>query len=253
MLKSCAKTSTIEPNDMTTRTASGDARTRTVPAMSDTAIYESILAAVIDQRLPPGARLTEAELCDIYGVARRAVERVLVRLDAAGVVTHERNRGARVAQPTAEDARDVFALRRLVEGEVIRLVSGRLSETARARLVAALAAEHAETPPENDRARIQHSGDFHVLLAEDCGNREIARLVRRLVARTSLITQLYGNAAALDCWHEDHVRLVDLLAEGATEAAADLMERHLQSIENALRLSEPQRDNLDLRAALRAR
>ena len=80
-------------------------------------------------------------------MARRVIERVLVRLDADGVVTHARNRGARVAQPTAEDARDVFALRRLVEGEVIRLVCGRLSQTARARLAATLEAEHAETPP----------------------------------------------------------------------------------------------------------
>lgn len=238
---------------MTTRTAPGGDRNKTVQAMSDTDIYESILAAVIDQRLPPGTRLTEAELCNIYGVARRVIERVLVRLDADGVVTHARNRGARVAQPTAEDARDVFALRRLVEGEVIRLVCGRLSETARARLAATLEAEHAETHPARDRARIQHSGDFHVVLAEDCGNREIARLVRRLVARTSLITQLFGNASSLDCWHEDHAHLVELLAEGAKEAAADLMERHLRGIENALRLSEPHQGGLDLRAALRAR
>jgi len=221
---------------------------RKVPAADDSTVYASILAAVIDQRLPPGTRLTEAELCTIYGTARRNVERVLVRLEAEGVVTIERNRGARVAQPSAQDARDVFALRRLVEAEVVRLVSGRLSPDARARITASLEAEHAHD--EADRGRIHHSGDFHILLAEECGNAEIRRLVYRLVARTSLITQLYGNNRALDCWHEEHVELVDLLSEGATEAAATLMLKHLDSIEGALRLVEPGEETPDLRTAL---
>lgn len=88
-----------------------------------------------------------------------------------------------------------------------------------------------------DRARIHHSGDFHVLLAQECGNGEIKSLIRRLVARTSLITELFGNDRALECWHEEHVRLLDMLAVGTTAAATKLMLMQLQSIEDELRLN----------------
>lgn len=235
---------------MTTQRPSPRTGYRKVPVADDSTVYNSILAAVIDQRLPPGTRLTEAELCDIYGTARRNVERVLVRLEAEGVISIERNRGARVAQPSAQDARDVFALRRLVEAEVVRLVSGRLTPAARARIVASLEAEHAHETEGLTRSRIHHSGDFHILLADECGNGEIRKLIYRLVARTSLITQLYGNNQALDCWHGEHVQLVDLLTQGATEAAVGLMLKHLDSIEGALRLVEPNHDGPNLRMAL---
>jgi len=230
--------------------SSKTAERRRLRKATDSEIYESILSAVIDQRLPPGTRLTEAELCSVYGTARRKVERVLIRLEAMGIVSIERNRGARVAQPSAQEARDVFALRRLVEAEVVRLVSGRLSPDARARIASSLETEHAHRQSGLTRDRIHHSGDFHILLAEECGNDEIRRLVYRLVARTSLITQLYGNNQALDCWHDEHVDLIELLDRGATEAAIDLMLRHLDSIEDALRLTEPGVDEPDLRAAL---
>ncbi len=220
------------------------------PALDDVAIYDSILSAVIDQRLPPGTRLTEAELCSIYGTSRRSIERVLVRLEAEGVVTIERNRGARVARPTAQDARDVFDLRRLVEVQVVKLLSGRITSQAHHRLVASLGAEDSRVQDTQDRARIHHSGDFHILLADECGNSEIRRLVCRLVARTSLITQLFGNNQALDCWHDEHVRLVELLMEGETEEAEALMVQHLGSIEGALRLVEPRDQETSLRAAL---
>ena len=226
------------------------AKHRKVPVADDSMIYESMLSAVIDQRLPPGTRLTEAELCSIYGTARRNVERVLVRLEAEGVVKIERNRGARVAQPSAKDARDVFALRRLVEVEIVRLVSGNLSPEAHSRLMLSLEAEHVHGHVGLDRDRIHHSGDFHILLAQECGNGEILRLVYRLVALTSLITQLFGNNQALDCWHEEHVELVDLLVLGETEAAIVLMKKHLDSIEGALRLVEPRDGDIDLRVAL---
>lgn len=235
---------------MSTKLTSSKANHRKVRGADDSTVYNSILAAVIDQRLPPGTRLTEAELCTIYGTARRNVERVLVRLEAEGVITIERNRGARVAQPSAQDARDVFALRRLVEVEVVRLVSGQFSPAARSRIVASLEAEHSNEQEDLNRDRIHHSGDFHTLLADECGNGEIRRLVYRLVARTSLITQLYGNHQALDCWHDEHIELVDLLTQGATEEAAELMLRHLDSIEGALRLVEPSCEEPDLKAAL---
>jgi DNA-binding GntR family transcriptional regulator len=209
-----------------------------------------MLNAIIDQRLPPGTRLIEAELCDIYGTSRRNIERVLVRLETEGVVTIERNRGARIAQPTPRDAANIFALRKLVESEVIRLLSGKISEPPESRIRAALLEEQKAPSDQNDRMHIHHSGEFHVILAEECGNAEITSLIRRLVARTSLVTQLFGNDRALECWHEEHLLLVDLLVSGATEKASDLMLAHLNSIEGELRLSEPKEAELDLRNAL---
>jgi DNA-binding GntR family transcriptional regulator len=218
--------------------------------MDDGEIHGAMLAAVIDQRLLPGTRLPEAELCDVFDVPRRNVERVLVRLAAEGVVTLERNRGASISRPTAQDARDIFALRGVVEREVVRLVCGAVTPEMRSDLEASLAAEEAGRGPPEGRDRIRRSGEFHVVLAEHCGNAEIRTLVKRLVARTSLVTQLYGNDRALNCWHHEHVRLLELLVEGRREEADALMLSHLRSIEGDLRPLELDTPKPDLSAAL---
>ena len=48
--------------------------------LSEEAIYEKILAAVFDHRLPPGTKLGEDRLASIFGVSRARIRRVLPRL-----------------------------------------------------------------------------------------------------------------------------------------------------------------------------
>lgn len=207
-------------------------------------IYRTILDSIIDQRLLPGTKLAEEELADIFRVSRRQIEKALVRLTADGLVTHERNRGARVRAPTPQEARDVFELRRVLETAVVRRVAERRPPLGP--LLACIAAEEAARSGDAPRRAVHHSGEYHVVLADLSGNAEFRVLVWRLVARTSLITHLYRNEAALTCWHDDHRLLVEMLQDGRAEPAAQLMSAHLTSIENALRLDarSPRADGL---------
>src|SRR5918994_3045368 len=89
-----------------------------LPASEDS-IYERILAAIFEHRLPPGTKLGEDRLASIFGVSRARIRRVLPRLAHESVVTLEPNRGAFVAKPTIAEARDVFQARRLIEPGIV--------------------------------------------------------------------------------------------------------------------------------------
>ena len=65
-------------------------------------IVRRIHDAVIEQRLPPGTKLSEAALCDAFGVGRARVRRSLVVLAGREIVELHTNRGAFVARPTPE-------------------------------------------------------------------------------------------------------------------------------------------------------
>ena len=47
---------------------------------TDVAVYESIAAAIFEQRLPPGTKLTEDTLGSIFGVSRTLIRNALLRL-----------------------------------------------------------------------------------------------------------------------------------------------------------------------------
>src|ERR1051326_381415 len=88
-------------------------------------VYAGLFAAIIDHRLTPGTRLPEDEIGTVCGASRTIVRTALQALAHERLVTIEPNRGAQVAQPTIEEARQVFEARSLIEPRVAALAAGR--------------------------------------------------------------------------------------------------------------------------------
>src|SRR5437867_4139986 len=91
--------------------------------LSDERMYDEIYSAIIKHNLPPGTKLPEDALADVFGVSRTRIRKVLHQLAHEGMVSLERNRGASVAKPPTQEARDVFAARRLVETAAVREIA----------------------------------------------------------------------------------------------------------------------------------
>src|SRR5271165_969320 len=68
-------------------------------------IYRSVLDAVVEHRLPPGAKLTEEQLGAIFGASRTTVRSALQALAHGHIVTLAPHRSAFVSAPTMETAR----------------------------------------------------------------------------------------------------------------------------------------------------
>ena len=89
--------------------------------LSDNEMYDRMVSAILDHRLPPGTKLVEDKLAAAFGVSRTRVRPVLVRLANEQVVTLTPNRGASIAQPTPQEALEVFEARRLIEPRLVEL------------------------------------------------------------------------------------------------------------------------------------
>jgi len=215
-------------------------------------IYQHIVRAVGEHRLPPGTKLGEETLAELYGVSRARVRQALHHLALTHIVTLHPNRGAFVSEPTIKEARAVFAARRLVEPPLAASLVGRLGTPQLQRLKRHVAAEEAARSARDRHEGIKLSGEFHVLLAELGGNDVVTDMVRGLVARSSLIIALYQRAASVDCAPDEHGELVDALAGRPARVIARLMDHHLRHVEAGLLLSTPTRAVVDLRAVLAA-
>src|SRR3954469_18817010 len=89
--------------------------------LSDNEISERMVSAILDHKLPPGTKLVEDKLATAFGVSRTRVRPVLVRLANEQVVTLIPTRGATIAQPSRQEAREVFEVRRLIEPTLVAL------------------------------------------------------------------------------------------------------------------------------------
>jgi DNA-binding GntR family transcriptional regulator len=214
-------------------------------------LYRSVLAAVVEHRLPPGAKLTEEQLGAVFGASRTIVRSALQALAHDHIVTITRNRGAFVSAPTVADAHDVFHGRKLVEGAIAREVAGRIAASDILALRALLDQEQNAMSGGDRHAAIRLSGAFHVAVAAICGEGVLTTFLRGLISRSSLVIALYGRGAASACGHDDHVQFLQALEARDGDRAARLMTEHLDHILGDLDLSRGADAAVDVAAVLR--
>lgn len=213
-------------------------------------IAERIWLSIADRRLRPGTRLKETELAEVFGVSRARVRQALAILGREGLVSSEANKGSFVAEPDAEEARDVFHIRRGVEQRVLDRLGDRLDARRLAQLRAHVEQERAACARNDRRAIIRLSGGFHLMLAEMSDAGFLAGLMRDLVSRSSLITAAFRDSDRLNCGPDEHDQIVDMLEKRDVEGARAAMAHHLDHVENALNLDGGKTSVHSLREAL---
>lgn len=199
-------------------------------------IVERIYEAVIDQRLAPGAKLSEASLCKAFGVGRMRIRRCLLILASREVVELQPNRGAYVAQPSAQQAREIFEARLAIEPSLARLAAERVKRSDVKTLRALHHKEAQAHAAGNRREAIRLSGQFHVALAQVADNAVMLRIVKDLVTRSSLIIGMYGDPGFTNCRDDDHMAIVEALLAKDGAQAEQLMKLHLSHITEHLDL-----------------
>ena len=119
-----------------------------------------------------------------------------------------------------------------------------------ARLRSQLADERAARQANDRRALIRLTGEFHLLIAEMCGNKLVSRMLKELESLTCLVIYLYDAPTMPACRGDDHVEIVAALAAGNGKRAAVAMLRHLDEVEASLRLDAPRTAEVELEAVL---
>ncbi|WP_374488073.1 GntR family transcriptional regulator [Zoogloea sp.] len=213
-----------------------------VPQEKDEVIYAHLHAAICDSKLLPGTRLPEDTLSVSFGVSRTVVRKVLQRLACEGLVAMRPNRGAQVAEPSVNEARDIFATRRILECGALAEMQNPIPAAKLESLRALVEAEDAAQMSGNRVDAIRLSGEFHIELAALTGNLVLTEMVAKLVARSSLIIATYGSPIAVVCRHSEHEQIIDLLARSDAAGAAAWMQEHLLTIERGLRWEHPASD-----------
>ena len=198
------------------------------------AIADALTRAIVAHQVLPGEKLVEQKLADQFGVSRTVVRQALNRLSQNRLITLSPARGASVAAPSAQEAHQVFAVRRMLEAGMVRTFVAQASEADLAALEAHLQLEHAAVQRGDVPDRTDLLGDFHVQMALRLGNQVLAEALRDLISRCALITLMYQSPNAAAHSLEEHGAIVAALRARDVRRAVRLMDSHLLHVEQAL-------------------
>ena len=205
------------------------------------AIYRALRRAIIEQALEPGAKLPEDAIGERFGASRTIVRHALGQLAAEGLVELRRNRGAAVATPSWEQARDMFDARIAMERLVMQRLAGNLTR-AQVEQLKSHVSEEEKARGRDEPLSIRLATEFHIVLAEMTGSEVLARYVSELSLRCGLILALYSRPHSSECAVSEHRAIIDALVKGDAPRAIAVMDHHLEAVASrALIVSRPNR------------
>lgn len=196
----------------------------------DEYIFQALMTAIVEHQLLPGSKLPEEALAEVFGVSRTGIRKVLQRLAAVQMVTLTPRRGAHVASPTVEDARQIFRTRALLEVANLPDVLARCRAPHLAALEGVIRQEQQAHEAYDGPAAIRHSASFHIQLQAISGNQVMTDMVTRLSQRTSLAIAAWGAPWRQGCRCNDHEQLVELLRQKALQPLSDALMHHFEHI-----------------------
>ena len=195
-------------------------------------IVQTIADAISEQRLLPGARLTEESLSRHFNAPKALVEQSLLRLSNDRLVTLRSPKGAYVSVRGMEDIEQALAVRRMIECEIVRQLSTLLSPQH------ALNLRRAATSNKNSNDKIsnQHTScdQFHIELARSLGNEVLVKVLIDLIDRSEGPRNEAQPQTRAHCNADEHMRIVEALENGNGMMATKLMHRHLKTLERGL-------------------
>jgi DNA-binding GntR family transcriptional regulator len=192
------------------------------------AATEVIRQAILDGRLEPGRRLKEEELARELGISRTPVREALLMLQAEGLVDASPNRGAVVRSHDADDLRDLYQLRAVLEGYAARLAAGRISDEEVDQLWASCDRFDAIAGDADIRELVRENFVFHNSVLDFAGSARLAWMVRKVI-ETPLVYKSY-------IWYTPeqrrisghyHRQITKALAAHDDERAELLMKEHV--------------------------
>jgi len=146
-------------------------------------VVEALRQSIVLGRLVPGSRLIERELIEMMGVSRTVVREALRQLEAEGLIDVVANKGAIVRNLSRAEAKDLYAIRAVLEGLAARLFAERADKATRDDLVANLAVT-AKAYDDGDPATIVEAKNaFYATLFSGAGSETLSEMIDALQAR----------------------------------------------------------------------
>jgi DNA-binding GntR family transcriptional regulator len=197
-------------------------------------IVATLKERIIHWQYPPEHRLTEAELCQKFGVSRSPVREALRTLATDGFVKKMPNRGYAVKQHNLREIEELYEVRLALELFVVECLAKRGTPKnddidALKRTWTSLL--NGSSKKDEELARLDTL--FHETLAQAAGNKSLLRQLRAINERLLLFRMLdFGKAHRVESTCHQHLEILKRIAAKDISGARKAMQRNIEEGRN---------------------
>lgn len=202
-------------------------------SLSDQA-FKVIKERILEGQMPPSSHFVADDIAKELGISRTPVREALSKLALGGLVNYN-GKGYSVASYTANDIRELFAVRRILEMYALRECFARLSEDhlSRFRLAYERAQKRIKEKGEDSNIMIKLDADLHQFFYDGSGNQRLIKILEDIAEQLGLIHK-WGNITKRTEYIEsakieEYGDFLSSLESKDLKRASHLLEQHLTS------------------------
>ena len=190
---------------------------------------------IITGALEPGELQNEMRLAEALGVSRTPVREALLELSREGMVAFVPGKGVEVCKLTTEQVREVFEIRRIIEGHIIKEITTRLTDVDMQEIDRNISDQEKMLRNAERPAFIEYDKQFHLFLASKIGNRQIESILDNMRDQMHLMgIRAVEDDTRMKQVIDEHRAIFSALKEGDPQKAFNALMNHLKNTEKTI-------------------
>jgi DNA-binding GntR family transcriptional regulator len=191
-------------------------------------VCDRLRSAIVTGHYAPGTRMVERELTSRLKVSRTPIREAFRRLEEEGLVVGYPHRGYFVREPTFDEAKQAYEMRRIVETAACGLAAERATEVDIAAMREAIRMAQAVIDSGDRMALLLCNKEIHLLMVRSAGNAFIEKEWHSMWAFADLMRgRWWSKTDRPETGHYEHKALVEAIAEHDTKLVRRLASEHV--------------------------
>ncbi len=195
-------------------------------------LYAVLSRAIIEGQIRPGDRIQPDQIAAHFSVSKIPVREALRSLEAGGWVTMKPRRGIYVQEHTAEELRNLYEMRFILEPQIARLAAERRTAAQLKVVEASLALGRTALKRESKIDLAESNRTFHAAFAAASNNAYATKVIQGIEARLQWYYPHVLISRAQQTL-EEHAAIFQAIKAGDGKAAEEATLRHLGATREA--------------------
>jgi len=193
-------------------------------------VTERLRQAILNGHFEPGDRLDQDAIAAELEVSRTPLREAIAALETEGLLESSPYQGVFVTSVSKKDIHEVFAVRALLEAEVVRQATSAIPDAVVDELQAMLQEAQKAYNNGDEAAQFEADRRFHETLRAFSGNTLLADVLDGIDNRISFVRRFAQMRPGphVDEFAQEHFGVLHAIRERDSDQATELMMAHLQ-------------------------
>lgn len=193
-------------------------------------VYEAIKESILEGKYQAGDSLGENKIAEELHVSRTPVREAIRQLEFEDLVVSIPNRGVFVMGLTRQDSEDIYAIRRLIEGQIITWAIERITKVEINKLNEIVELMEFYTKKQESESLVRLDTNFHKTIYDACKSKHLNRMFTVLHSNMQFMReQSLKKPNRAEQSLLEHKIIVEAIEKRDKDLAVKLMLKHVET------------------------